>query len=172
MTVATTTKAASTPQLLNPVSDRKPGRSLATKLIIAAEWLALLAGVSYLCVRTLPRAWQKLDTDFPNYYLTARLLNEGYDTDRIYEWIWIQRQKDHIKIEKSDQAVVAFVSLTPFSALLVWPLTAWTRHCQRNISESLSTSTMRSFAVQGRLTNGSVRWGMESVAKKNEFCRR
>ena len=37
----------------------------------------------------------------------------------------MQRQKDHIKIEKSDQAIVAFVSLTPFSALLVLPLTAW-----------------------------------------------
>ena len=124
MTVATTTKAASTPQLLNPVSDRKPRRNLATKLIIAAEWLALLAGMSYLCVRTLPRAWQKLDTDFPNYYLTARLLHEGYNTDRIYEWIWMQRQKYHIKIEKSDQPIVAFVPLTPFSALLVWPLTS------------------------------------------------
>ena len=125
MTVATTTKAPSTPQLLNPGSEGKPWRNLATKLIIAAEWLALLAAVSYMCVRTLPRAWQKLDTDFPNYYLAARLLHEGYDTDRIYEWIWMQRQKDHIRIEKSDQPIVAFVTLTPFSALLVWPLTAW-----------------------------------------------
>jgi hypothetical protein len=111
--------------VLNPGSDQKPWRDLATKLIIAAEWLALLAAVSYLCVRTLPRAWQKLDTDFPNYYLTARLLHEGYDTDRIYEWIWMQRQKDHVRIEKSDQSVVAFVTLTPFSPLLVWPLTSW-----------------------------------------------
>ena len=119
------TKAASTPQLPDPVSGRRPGRSLAAKLLITAEWLALLAGISYLCVRTLPRAWQKLDTDFPNYYLTARLLHGRYDTDRIYEWIWMQRQKDHIKMEKADQAVVAFVSLTSFSALLAWPLTAW-----------------------------------------------
>jgi hypothetical protein len=93
VTLTTTTKAAATPQLLNPVSDRKPRRNLATKLIIAAEWLALLAGVTYMCVRTLPRAWQKLDTDFPNYYLTTRLLHDGYDTDSIYERIWMQRQK-------------------------------------------------------------------------------
>ena len=125
MTVAATAKAALTPQFPNHAPDGKPWRNLATKLIIAAEWLALLAGVSYLCIRTLPRAWQKLDTDFPNYYLTARLLYEGYDTDRIYEWIWMQRQKDHSKIEKSDQPVVAFVTLTPFSPLLVWPLTFW-----------------------------------------------
>ena len=125
MTVATTAKAASTPQRLREVSARKRQRNLATKLIIGAEWLVLLAGVGYLCGRTLPRAWQKLDTDFPNYYLTARLLREGYDTDRIYDWIWAQRQKNRIKIEKADQPVVAFVPLTPFSALLVRPLTSW-----------------------------------------------
>lgn len=98
-------------------------RSLAIRMIIATERLVLLVGLCYLCGRTLPRAWQKLDTDFPNYYLTARLLREGYDTDRLYEWIWMQRQKDHFGIEKSDQPVVAFVPLTPFSALFVWPLT-------------------------------------------------
>lgn len=106
-------------------ADQNSRRSRAIKLVIAAEWLLLLAGLGYLCGRTLPRGWQKLDTDFPNYYLTARLLREGYDTDRIYEWTWIQRQKDHIGISKSDQPVVAFVPLTPFSALLVWPLTFW-----------------------------------------------
>jgi len=106
-------------------ADHYSRRSRAIKLIVAAEWLLLLAGIGYLCGRTLPRAWQKLDTDFPNYYLTARLLREGYDTDRIYEWTWMQRQKNRIGIEKSDQPVVAFVPLTPFSAVLVWPLTFW-----------------------------------------------
>jgi hypothetical protein len=118
-------KAVSTPQLWRSASDRKRWCNLPAKLIIATEWLLLLGGVGYLGGRTLPRAWQKLDTDFPNYYVTARLLREGYDTDRIYEWIWAQRQKNRIKIEKSEQPVVAFVPLTPFSALLVWPLTAW-----------------------------------------------
>ena len=142
MTVATTAKAVSTPERLNPASDRKRCRNLATRLIIAAEWLALLAGLGYLCVRTLPRAWQKLDTDFPNYYLTARLLREGYDTDRIYDWIWAQRQKNRIKIEKSDQPVVAFVPLTPFSALLVWPLTSWAPLSAKHIWIALNLAVL------------------------------
>ena len=89
-------------------------------LVVAAEWLALAAGTGYLCGRTLPRSWQSLNTDFPNYYLTARLLREGYNTDRLYEWIWIQRQKDHLGIE---QPVVGYAPNTPFTSLAVLPLT-------------------------------------------------
>jgi hypothetical protein len=104
---------------------RTQSRKWLAILLVLAEWLALAAGTGYLCARTLPRAWQSLNTDFPNYYLTARLLREGYNTDRLYEWIWIQRQKDRVGIEKTDQPVVAFVPLTPFSSLVVWPLTYW-----------------------------------------------
>ncbi len=60
-----------------------------------------------------------LNTDFPNYYLVARLLREGYSLDRIYDWIWLQRIKDHWGL---DQALVGFAGLTPFSALPVVPL--------------------------------------------------
>jgi hypothetical protein len=89
---------------------------------LVAEWLVLLGALAYFGGRTLPRSWQHLNTDFPNYYLTARLLHEGYDTNRIYEWIWIQRQKDHRQI---DQPVVGFVPHTPFSALVMRPLAQW-----------------------------------------------
>ncbi len=66
-----------------------------------------------------------MNTDFPNYYVTARLLREGYSTDRVYEWLWIQRQKDHFGITKEDQPVIGFIPHTPFSALVVWPLTGF-----------------------------------------------
>ncbi|HEY6373958.1 MAG TPA: glycosyltransferase family 87 protein [Edaphobacter sp.] len=56
-----------------------------------------------------------------NYYLTARLVYEHYDTSRIYEWIWLQRQKDHRDI---DQRIVGMVPITPFSTLVVYPLTS------------------------------------------------
>jgi hypothetical protein len=89
---------------------------------------ALLA--AYMGVRTLPRAWRTLNTDFPNYYLTARLTREHYDTSRVYEWIWLQRQKDHRDI---DQRIVGMVPITPFSTLVVWPLTSMSvlaaKHC-------------------------------------------
>jgi len=83
--------------------------------------MLLVLLVTYLGVRTLPRAWRTLNTDFQDYYLTARLAREHYDTSRVYEWIWLQRQKDHFGI---DQRIVAMVPTTPFSALVVWPLTS------------------------------------------------
>ena len=72
-------------------------------------------------LRVLPRAWHTLNTDFPNYYLTAHLLREHYDTSRVYEWTWIQRQKDHREIAPG---VVGMVPITPFSTLIVYPLTS------------------------------------------------
>jgi hypothetical protein len=86
-------------------------------------WLELgmlLLAVFYLCVHTIPRSWRKLNTDFPNYYLTARLAHEGYDTTRIYEWTWLQREKDHRAI---DDSVIGMIPITPFSTLVMWPLT-------------------------------------------------
>jgi hypothetical protein len=63
--------------------------------------------------------WRVLNSDFPNYYLVARLLREGYSLDRIYDWIWLQRIKDHWGL---GQALVGFAGLSPFSALPVVPL--------------------------------------------------
>ena len=85
------------------------------------ERVALLVAVAYLGLHTVPRAWTKLNTDFPNYYLTARLAHEGYDTSRVYEWIWLQREKDHRSL---DIPAVGMIPITPFSTLVMWPLTA------------------------------------------------
>ena len=65
--------------------------------------------------------WRSLNSDFPNYYLTARLYREGYSLSRVYDWFWFQRQKDHAGIEKR---VVSFIPLTLFSSLLVYPLSS------------------------------------------------
>ena len=83
------------------------------------ERVALLVAIAFLGLHTLPRAWTKLDTDFPNYYLMARLAREGYDSSRVYEWIWVQREKDHRSL---DIPAVGMVPLTPFSTLAMWPL--------------------------------------------------
>jgi len=87
------------------------------------RWLergALVLLVCYLCIHTMPRAWHTLNTDFPNYYLTARLAHEKYDTARAYEWVWLERAKDHRGI---DDRVIGLIPITPFSTLMVWPLT-------------------------------------------------
>jgi hypothetical protein len=88
--------------------------------VIAGAVLLLLG--FYLFGHTLPRAWRSLNTDFPNYYLAARLAREGVDPSRAYEWIWLQREKDHRNI---DQRVIGLVPITPFSTLAMWPLTGF-----------------------------------------------
>lgn len=85
------------------------------------ERVVLLMAVAYLGLHTVPRAWTNLNTDFPNYYLTARLAREGYDTSRVYEWIWLQREKDYRAL---DIPAVGMIPITPFSTLVIWPLAA------------------------------------------------
>lgn len=104
------------------VSQRDRLATLFGRAVPASQWLLVLALAAYIGGRALPRAWNHLNTDFPNYYITARLLREGYGTDRIYEWIWLQRQKDRMGISRSDQPVVGFEPDTPFSSLVMWPL--------------------------------------------------
>jgi len=86
------------------------------------RWLErtlLLALALLLFWKGLLPAWKSLNTDFPNYYLVARLLREGYSLDRVYDWIWLQRIKDHWGLA---QPLVGFAGLTPFSALPILPL--------------------------------------------------
>jgi len=84
-----------------------------------AESACLVALASLLFWKGILPGWRALNTDFPNYYLVARLLREGYSLDRIYDWVWLQRIKDHWGL---DQSLVGFAGLTPFSALPVLPL--------------------------------------------------
>ncbi|WP_158944211.1 glycosyltransferase 87 family protein [Granulicella sp. S190] len=94
-------------------------RGTRSRWIHAIEWILLGVLTAYLCVHTLPAASRVLNTDFPNYYLTARLAREKSATSRIYEWVWLQRQKDHRGI---DQRIVGLIPITPFSTLATWPI--------------------------------------------------
>jgi len=76
--------------------------------------------VLYLGFVTVPRACRTLHSDFTNYYMTARLAHEGYEMSRVYEWGWIQREKDHRAV---DVRVLGMGAITPFSTLAMWPLT-------------------------------------------------
>jgi hypothetical protein len=82
------------------------------------EWALTAMMAAYFVFHTLPAAWVTLNTDFSNYYLTALLSQEKNDTSRIYERIWLQRQKDHRDI---DQRIISLGSITPFSTLAVRP---------------------------------------------------
>jgi Glycosyltransferase family 87/WD40-like Beta Propeller Repeat len=101
-----------------------PGPADRLKVAIAPflPWMEITACAvlaALLLWKGILPGWRFLNSDFPNYYLVARLLREGYSLDRIYDWIWLQRIKDHWGI---GQQLVGFAGLTPFSALPVLPL--------------------------------------------------
>lgn len=86
-----------------------------------AESLVLIVLVAVFLWRGFIPGWRSLNTDFPNYYLAAQLFRQGYALDRLYDWTWIQRQKDHAGIEKR---IVGYVPLTYLSAMPVLPLSS------------------------------------------------
>ena len=83
------------------------------------EWGFFLLVLCTFTAKHVQRAWHSLNTDFPNYYTTARLVHDRVDTTRAYEWIWLQRQKDHRGI---DQPLIGLAPITPISTLAVYPL--------------------------------------------------
>jgi uncharacterized membrane protein len=117
--------------------------SIPRKWLSACEWMLLAVLLAQMGLRTMPKAWHTLNSDFPNYYLTARLTGEHYDTTRIYEWIWLQRQKDHRAI---DQGTVGMVPITPFSTVFVYPFTSMpalaAKHCWLVLNLGLLLATL------------------------------
>jgi hypothetical protein len=84
-----------------------------------AERLLLALLIVLFIVSGFIPAWRHLNSDFPNYYLAARLYRAGFPMERVYEWTWFQRQKDYVGI---DQGLVSFINLTLPSVL---PVTPW-----------------------------------------------
>jgi len=88
---------------------------------VVAEYFVLVTLAGVFLWRGFIPAWKSLNTDFPDCYLAARLYRQGYSLDQIYDWTWIQRQKDHAGIERP---IVTFTLLTPFSLLPVLPFSS------------------------------------------------
>jgi hypothetical protein len=93
-----------------------------TRWIASSEWALLCILVVIFIWRGFIPAWGQLNTDFPNYYLAGKLFRGGYPMDRLYDWVWMQRQKDHAGIV--DQPLVGYVPLSLFSGLVVAPLSS------------------------------------------------
>lgn len=87
-------------------------------LLSVAETVLVVLLLAGFCWNSLRPAWKTLHTDFPNYYLAARLYREDYSLARLYDWTWLQREKHRFEIE---QPLVGFVPLTPFSLLPLAP---------------------------------------------------
>jgi Tol biopolymer transport system component len=109
---------ASYPYDSNRSAWRAPRRAGAT---IAIEYVVLLTLAGVFLWRAFLPAWKTLNTDFPDYYLAARLYRQGYPLEQIYDWTWVQRQKDHAGIQRP---IVTFTLLTPFSLLPVLPFSS------------------------------------------------
>src|ERR1700692_935051 len=83
----------------------------ALKLILPIiDWILLVALLGLFVERSLVPGWRTLNTDFPNYCLTAVHRTQGAPVARAYEWIWFQRQKNHHEIP---QPLVGFVPNPP-----------------------------------------------------------
>ena len=85
----------------------------------AAEWVAAGMLAAFFVLWGFVPAWRVLHTDFPNYYLAASLHRQGIPLDRVYEWRWFQRQKDHLQM---DQRLVRFAPNPPICGLLFLPV--------------------------------------------------
>jgi hypothetical protein len=83
------------------------------------ENLLLLVLALFFALTGVVPAWKTLNSDFPNYYLAAKLYRAHVPLDRAYEWEWFQRQKDHYEI---DQPLVGFAPHPPLCALPFLPL--------------------------------------------------
>src|ERR1700748_986289 len=106
---------------LTPVATRHTNRRapIGSRVLGIAEWTLLTLALTYFCGRVLPQSWGSVQSDFPNYYIAARLTRQHADTSQLYDWLWFQRQKDHLAI---DQPLVGTATLTPFSFLVAIPI--------------------------------------------------
>ena len=118
-------------------------RKRVSRWLYLAEWVALVLLTVQFAVHTLPDAWKTLNTDFPNYFVTASLVRAHADKSRVYEWVWIERQKDHLQL---DQRIIGMVPITPFSTLAVYPLTSLpaltAKHCWNIFNLGLLAATV------------------------------
>ena len=105
----------------NPVSGGLSSGPRYRQFAGIAEWILVAALLALFAGRGFLPAWRTLNTDFPNYYLAASLYHRGIPLDRVYEWIWFQRQKDYAGIQ---QPLVGFVPNPPMCVLPVLPLSS------------------------------------------------
>jgi Glycosyltransferase family 87/WD40-like Beta Propeller Repeat len=75
--------------------------------------LALLT-IFFFMVTAFRAGWQREETDFPNYYTAAVLVQRGESLRNYYDWTWFQRQMNYAGIERQ---LGAYVPQTPLTML-------------------------------------------------------
>jgi hypothetical protein len=80
--------------------------------ILALIMLALFLATSFR------KGWTRDETDFPNYYTAAVLVNHGAPLRDYYDWTWFQRQMNYVGIEHQ---LGAYLPQTPLTMLPIVP---------------------------------------------------
>lgn len=84
----------------------------------AAEWVSVFVLAGYVLYAGILRGWQ-MQSDFPNYYTSSRLLVKGIEVSRIYDNHWFTEQ---LTVHGFNQPG-KFTPFPPPTALLMIPLT-------------------------------------------------
>jgi hypothetical protein len=79
--------------------------------------LALLMLTLFLAT-SFRKGWTRDETDFPNYYTAAVLVNHGAPLRDYYDWAWFQRQMNYAGIEHQ---LGTYVPQTPLTMLPMVP---------------------------------------------------
>jgi len=86
-----------------------------------AEWVLLVALLAIFVKNGFLPGWRTLISDFPDFHLAASIYHRGIPLDRVYEWLWFQRQKDYLG---GIEQLVEFIPNPPMCVLPVLPLSA------------------------------------------------
>src|SRR6202023_2782907 len=82
----------------------------------------LLAGlVAYIFQKGIVPAMSEIDADFPGYFISAKIVVDGQDTQRLYDDDWFREQIRRYGLE-SAQNPGKFAPFPPPTALLLVPL--------------------------------------------------
>lgn len=80
----------------------------------------LLALILFQFVFGIIPGWKQIQSDFPNYYTSSKLITEGKDISRIYDDAWFQQQIHSYNIQQQGK----FSPFPPPTALVMLPLSS------------------------------------------------
>ena len=95
-----------------------PGKIAVARILPYLEFVAISLLGALVLWKGVWGGWRKPGSDFPQYYLGAKLVAGHYSLDRYYDWIWLQRIANHFGVHHE---LVGFSGLTPFSTFPLLP---------------------------------------------------
>ncbi len=129
-----------------------------------AEYFLLLSLLAIFIWKGLVPGWRSLNSDFPNYYLVAQLYRKGYPLSRVYDYLWLQRQKDHASLETP---LVAYAPQTVFSSL---PLAPFSSQPPLEAKRAWLFINLVLLGLTGYLLNSMTKLGVRRVAVLTFLC--